>query len=87
MIKIKFSKDQHLAFIVHAQMCEGEKLGHCKKIKDIIQHVSNCKSTALCTEQLCTSTKKLKDHWGNCVDKNCTLCIPIKMLLREANRQ
>ncbi|XP_003425559.1 CREB-binding protein-like [Nasonia vitripennis] len=78
---------EQLQLYLHAQRCQLREnilderkcnLPHCKIIKNVLIHMSNCQAGKDCTVAHCYSARQIIGHWKYCATKSCPICLPRK---------
>ncbi|CAG2166173.1 unnamed protein product [Oppiella nova] len=75
---------KHLSLILHAFKCMHRLSGsechlvHCKTMRDVFNHLRDCRQDNDCPNgtAVCHTTLKLIHHWNRCHRTDCPLCQP-----------
>lgn len=85
---------RQLMLVFHTDQCQKRTYGnpsdnliqdvnkcnpiHCKTMKELLNHFTNCKMDKDCTMPHCSSSRQMVIHWKNCSQSNCSVCLPVK---------
>lgn len=71
-----------LTLFYHAMVCRQRKqciiASECTAMKDLHSHMNICKVNKDCSVSRCSTTKAITDHWKNCSQSDCQMCLPLR---------
>eukprot|EP00918_Siedleckia_nematoides_P059839 GHVU01130503.1.p1 GENE.GHVU01130503.1~~GHVU01130503.1.p1 ORF type:complete len:440 (+),score=52.16 GHVU01130503.1:89-1408(+) len=77
---------QRLLLVWHAEKCPPDKhckLPMCASMKQLVTHMKTCDKTSTCREAHCATTQLIVKHADSCFNKDCPVCLPLKVALRK----
>ncbi|XP_063908095.1 CREB-binding protein-like isoform X1 [Zophobas morio] len=51
---------------------------NCGVMKQVLKHIYSCGMGTMCTVLHCSSSKNLLNHWSNCTNSDCQLCMRVR---------
>lgn len=90
--KIKLIQQQ-IVLLLHALKCQNREnadpnaapceLRHCRTMKDVHNHLQNCRTIKDCCVPHCSSSRQILAHWEHCTRLDCAVCIPLRHAQQE----
>ncbi|XP_047328554.1 histone acetyltransferase HAC1-like [Impatiens glandulifera] len=78
------NQQRWLLFLRHARGCKSPEgkcpEGYCIVAQKLCRHIATCNNSQ-CVFPRCLGSKKLIDHYKQCKDPDCPVCIPVKRFL------
>ncbi|XP_071693631.1 histone acetyltransferase HAC1-like [Rutidosis leptorrhynchoides] len=76
-----------LLFLRHSRNCVHPP-GTCPEIRCITlqklwKHLASCKDATQCQYRFCIRSKRVLEHYNNCSDQTCPVCVPVKQFLQR----
>ncbi|XP_019863048.1 PREDICTED: uncharacterized protein LOC109591883 [Amphimedon queenslandica] len=84
-------RQQLLVLLLHAHCCQQKEkeqqahggfrpcaLPHCRTMKNVLNHMTECKTLSYCQFRFCSSSRQVIYHWKNCNQQECHTCKPIR---------
>ncbi|XP_071703402.1 histone acetyltransferase HAC1-like isoform X2 [Rutidosis leptorrhynchoides] len=76
-----------LLFLRHARNCVHPPGTcpeiHCVNVQNVWKHLASCKDSTQCRNRFCYKSKTVLDHFKNCSDQSCPVCVPVKQFMQR----